>query len=143
MARLVMQLFDGKWGTRLDNLNITRWLAFRYVDDARTLLPPIKAGWRWEGGRLAYTRRWEDEDSTISGELRTKNILMETMKGVETYLNFTVESGEDFEGGWLPTLDTNLKVDNTNQVQIKFYEKDTCSKKTVQMDSAMEENAKI
>ena len=68
---------------------------------------------------------------------------METMKGVETYLNFTVESGEDFEGGWLPTLDTNLKVDNTNQVQIKFYEKDTCSKKTVQMDSAMEENAKI
>ena len=24
VARLVMQLFDGKWGTRLDNLNITR-----------------------------------------------------------------------------------------------------------------------
>ena len=56
MARLVMQLFYGKWGTRLDNLNITRWLAFRYVDDARTLLPPIKAELRWEGGRLAKGR---------------------------------------------------------------------------------------
>ena len=65
------------------------------------------------------------------------------MKGVEKYLSFTVESGEDFEGGWLPTLDTNLKVGSDNQIQFKFYEKSTCSKKTVQKDSAMEENAKI
>ena len=63
--------------------------------------------------------------------------------GVELYLSFTVESGEDFEGGWLPTLDTELKVDKANQVQFKFYEKSTSSKKTVQRDSAMEENSKI
>ena len=113
------------------------------MDDARGVLPPIRAGWRWEGGKLAFTKRWEEEDSTISGEQRTKNILMETMKGVEKYLSFTVESGEDFEGGWLPTLDTNLKVGSDNQIQFKFYEKSTCSKKTVQKDSAMEENAKI
>ena len=42
------------------------------------------------------------------------------MMGAESYLSFTVESGEDFEGGWLPTLDTNLKVNKANQVQFKF-----------------------
>ena len=46
-------------------------------------------------------------------------------------------------GGWLPTLDTNLRVSGDNLVQFKFYEKTTCSKKTVQRTSAMEENSKI
>ena len=113
------------------------------MDDSRTLLPPIKAGWRWEDGKLAYTRRWELEDGCISGEHRTKEILRGTMVGVESYLEFTVESGEEFEGGWLPTLDTNLRVGGDNLVQFKFYEKTTCSKKTVQKTSAMEENSKI
>ena len=79
----------------------------------------------------------------VSGETRTKRILEKTMLGLEDYLQFTMESGEDFVDGWLPTLDTNLRVDNANQVQFKFYEKETCAKKTVQKQSAMEENAKI
>ena len=65
------------------------------------------------------------------------------MMGIRDYLSFTVESGEEFEGGWLPTLDVNLLVDKANTVQFKFYEKTTCSKKTVQIDSAMEEDSKI
>ena len=51
--------------------------------------------------------------------------------GVETYLTFMVESGEDFEEEWLPTLDTNLRVDKANQVQLKFYKKSTSSRRTV------------
>ena len=66
-----------------------------------------------------------------------------TLMGVEKYLKFTVESGEDYEGGWLPTLDLNLKVNKANLIEFKFFEKDTCSKKTVHKDSAMEENSKI
>ena len=110
VARLVMQLFDGKWGDRLTRLGIVIWLMFRYVDDGRAILPPIKLGWRWENGELVYCKKWEVEDQTISGEIRTKMILKETMEGVEDYLKFTVESCEDFGGvdGWLPTLDTAL-----------------------------------
>ena len=64
-------------------------------------------------------KKWELEDHTISGEQRTKLILMETMKGVEDCLTFTVESCEDFGGvgGWLPTLDTELRVSKDNQVE--------------------------
>ena len=52
VARIVMQLFDVKWGKVLQRLGITTWLNFRYVDDSRSLLPPIKPGWRWTDGGL-------------------------------------------------------------------------------------------
>ena len=72
VARLVMQMFDDKWGKILDSLGLTRWLSFRYVDDSRTLLPPIKAGWRWEDGRLAYTRRWDWKMGASQGNTEPK-----------------------------------------------------------------------
>ena len=62
--------------------------------------------------------------------------------GVESYLEFTVESGEEFSDGWLPTLDTSLKVGEQNQILFRFFEKETSSTKTVQKRSAMEENSK-
>ena len=36
------------------------------------------------------------------------------MNGVEDFLDFTVESGEQFNDGWLPTLDTALRVGAKN-----------------------------
>ena len=79
----------------------------------------------------------------ITPERRTKELLAKSMEGVESYLQFTMESGEDFEGGWLPTLDTSLKVGGDNQIMFKFYEKETTSKRTVQKRTAMEQNTKI
>ena len=72
---------------------------------------------------------------------------MESLKGIESYLDFTVETGEDEEflrgGGWLPTLDTSMKVSERNQVVFKFFQKPMSRKMTVQMESAMEENSKM
>ena len=56
------------------------------------------------------------------------------MEGVENYLKFTGETGEDFEGGWLPTLDTNLKVTKENKVLFKMYEKDVREGNMLQAD---------
>ena len=49
------------------------------------------------------------------------------MTGIEDYLEFTAESGRDFPGGWLLTMDTSLNVGDL----------------TVQMSSANEENSRI
>ena len=132
VARVAMQVFDAKWGMKLNNLGVRTWLTVRYVDDMRVALPPIKSGWRWYEGGLKFNLRWEIEDKNISPEMRTKSILAKTMEGVEEYLEFTMESGEDFEGGWLPTLDTSLKVGEDNRVMVRFYERnhsaEDCSK---------------
>ena len=143
IARVIMNLFDSKWKKRLENLGIRTWLIMRYVDDSRAALPPLKPGWRWqeETKNIMYTKEWAQEDD-LTAEGRTRDILGKTMEGIEDYLSFTVESGEQF-GGWLPTLDTSMKVTEDNRIVSKFFEKDTTKDNTVQKDSAMEENSKI
>ena len=140
-----MQMFDRKWGRILEDLGVRTWVTVRYVDDMRVALPPIKVGWRWYEGGLKYSKRWEQEDmvKNVTPERRTKELLARTMEGVEDFLEFTMESGEDFPGGWLPTLDTSLKVGDDNRILFKFYEKETTSIKTIQKRTAMEQNSKI
>ena len=73
----------------------------------------------------------------------TKRELVGTLRGVEDFLDFTIETVDDFEDKWLPNLDTSLQVDRENKVQYKFYEKPMCSNVTVQKRSAMGEDAKV
>ena len=90
----------------MENLGIAVWLLSRYMDDMRVLLPEIKPGWRWESVSLVYCNEWEIEDRVKSGTQRTKEILLQSFQGIEDYLKFTVETGEEpeFEGGWHPTV---------------------------------------
>ena len=137
-------MFDLNWKMRLDEADITTWLLVRYMDDARTFLPPFQPGWRYGTQGLEYSLRWAMEDVDYSPFERTKLVLAQTMEGVEQCLKFTFETCED-EGfqGWLPTLDTCLRVEQDNQISYKYYEKETCAKKTVQARTAMNENMKM
>ena len=67
--------------------------------------------------------------------------MSESFKGVEPYLRFTVETGEDREfQGWLPILDTSLMVTDSNQIRYRYYEKPTVTQVTVQKTTAKAEN---
>ena len=143
VARLIMQIFDWKWGKLLDELRVRIHGRIRYMDDFRTLLAPFRAGWRWNNGRISYCRRWEDQDKNLTPIERTKRVLMGTMGDIEGYLGFTAETEEDFIDGWLPTLDTALRVTDQNQVAFKFWEKPTNCNRTLHMRTAMGENQKI
>ena len=131
VARVCMQIFDSKWKRKLDEWRISRKMNKRYMDDTRTLLHAIKHGWRGDKNGLWFSLAWQEEDQKLSSTEITKRVLLKSMEGVENYLKFTGETGEDFEGGWLPTLDTNLKVTKENKVLFKMYEKETCSKQTI------------
>ena len=143
VARVVMQIFDVKWKKKLTELCIKTEMIARYMDDCRTLLHPIKHGWRVVDDGLVFCEQWKIEDGHLSGLEVTTRVLAKTMEGIETFLSFTMETGADFAGGWLPTLDTNLIVNSANQVQFKYFEKPTTTNRTLQKNSAMGENAKI
>ena len=143
IARLAMQLFDGKWLGRLRSMKVTTELDGRYMDDGRNILAPFKAGWRWSDGRICYTRRWEEEDKGLSSMEITRRIWSGSLEKVEDYLSFTTETCEDFSDWWLPTLDCSLRVDEDNTVLYKFYEKETSSDHTVRRNTAMNEDNKI
>ena len=77
------------------------------------------------------------------GELEvTRRVIDRSMQEVFHFLKFTTEVGEE-EGGWLPTLDLKIRVEENNQVSFSYYEKPTVTNVMVQRRSAMEENNKI
>ena len=121
-------------------LKITKYI--RYMDDGRAVLYPIKAGWRWEEGNLWYCKRWEIEDSPLSGVEVTRRVIEASMQEVLPFLKFTTEVGEG-EEGWLPTLDTQVRVEGNNMISFKYYEKPTVTNVMVQKRSAMGENSKV
>ena len=65
------------------------------------------------------------------------------MQGLTDCLTFTVETEEDFEDGWLPTLDIKLRVDEENQIQYTFFEKPTGSDKCLQASTALNQNCLV
>ena len=82
-------------------------------NDGRTFLPPIRPGWRISEGRLQFSLRWKYEDETLSPTEITRRVIAGSLRGVEKFLKFTTETCEDFETGWLPTLDTSLQSTQT------------------------------
>ena len=142
VARVTMQLFDIMWRERLDGAKITTWLLARYMDDARAFMPAFKHGLRWVNNKLQFCQQWVVEDGHLTPTELTKQILAGTMQGIEAFLEFTFETCEQFNG-WLPTLDTCVRVNEKNVVEYNYYEKETCSSMTVQSKSAMNENIKI
>jgi hypothetical protein len=52
----------------------------------------------------------EDRDSGLSASRRTALVLVAMMNSIFPFMNFTVELGEDFIDGKLPSLDINIWV---------------------------------
>ena len=52
LARLVMQVYDRRWMSTVEEGGISMKLYMRYMDDGRKFLQPLRKGWRWEDGAL-------------------------------------------------------------------------------------------
>jgi hypothetical protein len=113
------------------------------LDDGRAVLHPIRAGWRWTGDCLEYCKRWAMEDEGVTPLERTKRVLEATMAGLDTQLTFTMETEEDYKDNWLPTLDTNIRVEEDNKIVYKFYEKPMQNNTVLHKTTAMPEDNKI
>ena len=84
----------------------------RFMDDGRIFCQPLKR----DENSLIYSRRWELVDMDRSQLDVTSNDIKMSMNGVTNYLEFTYETGCDYEDGWVPTLDANLVVSPTNHI---------------------------
>ena len=64
------------------------------------------------------------------------------MNSICDWLNFTMESVDDF-GGMLPTLDLNIWVREDNLVVYVFYQKPMANSMVIQKRAAMPENMRV
>ena len=92
---------------------------------------------------MQFCLRWEQEDEGRELLDITVEVIKNSMKGVIEYLDFTFETGTDYQDGWLPTLDTNLIVGDGNIVTYKYFEKPTTTNTTIRSTTAMAENPKV
>ena len=122
VARVIMNRWDAKWKDKLKINNIDLECDARYVDDGRAVLFSLRPGWRWLKGGLWFRKDWESEDKELTGLERTKKALHGSMQGLTSCLAFTVETSDEFEDGWLPTLDMKLQISSRNTIQYAFFE---------------------
>ena len=145
VARVVMNEWDSRWMElcKLNNIKLRR--RNRYMDDIRAFLNALKMGWRWVGGHLCYTESWEKEDreSGLSATRRTALILVAMMNDIFHFLNFTIELGEDFVDGKLPSLDINIWVVNGRFIFYEYFEKTMASNLMVEAKSALSREVKL
>ena len=112
LAKLCMAFWDVKWAKIQTAFGLVVQLMFRYMDDIRVYLHPIRACWEWTG--MGWMKK--DPDSTeISEEKRTewsKEQIKSSFEGIFGFLKFTTEDQEEFNNKMLPTLDVQTRVEN-------------------------------
>ena len=96
-------------------------------------------------GHLCHTKEWELEDKTsgITAAGRTARGLVAMMNTIFPFLNFTIELGEHFADGKLPSLDTNVWVKDNLTILFEFFSKTMASNLMVQADSALSNEVKL
>ena len=62
---------------------------------------------------------------------------------VFSFLKFTIELEEDFEEGYLPTLDIQIRVLEDGTTTYKYFEKPTNSNVMIQRRAALGESSKV
>ena len=125
--------------------NVTTNGEARYMDDIRLWLWSIRLGWRWTGKSLEYSTNWMEEDKLkgLTPLQKTTEIISGMMNSICEFLTLTMETGEDFGDGRLPTLDLNIWIGQDNKILFTFFEKPMASTQTIQKMSAMPENGRM
>ena len=112
VARITMLHWDGKLLEKLKQNNVRLDEGARYMDDIRAILSGLREGWRWVEDGLYYCKEWEQEDRLL-GETptqRSSRILKGIMNSILTFLNLTMEIGDDFNDQKFPTLDLKIWI---------------------------------
>ena len=98
----------------METAGIEQELIFSYVDDIREILLALKRGVDFCGKCKMFTLTREqeetDRESMETDTARTARIMLKVFNSIETDLNFTVETKEDYANNMLPTLDTTLSM---------------------------------
>ena len=123
LAKLCMACWDVKWAKMQTAFGLVVHLMFRYMDDIRVYLHPIRACWEWTG--MGWMKK--DPDSMeISEEKRTewsKEQIKSSFEGIFGFLKFTTEDQEEFNNKMLPTLDVQTRVENDGKIYFEYYQK--------------------
>ena len=137
IAKVTMAIWDKEWAVAESLWGLKVHLYFRYIDDLRLYLKAIAKGWWWSDGRWVFDPNIEDHRDP---ETRTREELQKAFDDVFTFLNFTTESENMFNTGYMPTLDFQTKVMDGGLITYKHYDKEMASNLCIQRGTALSSN---
>ena len=133
LARLCMCYWDKLWGKLMLDNGLSLELFSRYVDDLRIYLRPIRKCWTWMNNKWVFN----EKECTKGDHQWTMEQLRESMNGIWTFLEFTVEGEQDFSDSWLPTLDFKTQVAHYGTIKYLFYSKPMASNIVLEKGTAL------
>ena len=136
-AKILMGYWDQGWCKIQQKLGLVVHLIFRYIDDIRVYMAPIREGWSWSQSGWKFDPNFSDG---LSDEERTKREISKSFNDVMKFLRFTAESAEDFENKYLPTLDVQLKVLRDGKITFKHFSKPMINNIVLQKGTALSKN---
>ena len=140
LANLVMAYYDMTLKKLMTREGVHTNISFRFVDDSRYGLRPIRPGFRWNNGGIVYNSDWVEEDILIGPQRRTTEVINKMLNSVVEYLTFTTEDQLDYDNLKLPTLDCQLWVQD-EKIYYEFYEKPQVPNRVLQYGTALSSNS--
>ena len=148
VARIVMQKWGENFRVFLQNSGMPTPLLKGYVDDGRIVTMVLKMGARFDSKRGVFRVMGEGMEEDIlrkaSGETdvgRMARILLPAMNHINPDVQFTVETADDFQSGWLPTLDLDLSL-RGDTISHTYYQKPMRTPLLIMERSAMSSQMK-
>jgi hypothetical protein len=138
VARVVMNEWNAKWMDFCKQINIRIGKNNRYMDDIRAFLKALKEGWMWVKGSLCHTMEWELEDKQAGkSPSKSADVMISVVYDVFPFPKFTIELGQNFPDGKMPSLDTKAWILNAWTIRFEFFEMTMASKLIVEAGSAL------
>ena len=99
-----------------------------FLDDDRPTVSTFKKGTKFDPDSRRFIedeeKKMRDIDEGLSGKEITSRELLKALNSLSENLEFTVEKDDDFESGWLPTLDFEMKFcTESNKILYRYYQK--------------------
>ena len=107
------------------------YLLLFYVDDTFLATEELEAGSRYVEGEVKVVEEEVEADLKIQGDQRTAKVILEIANSVSEFLKFEADVPSNYELGWMPLLDVQVKVAKNNTINYKFYSKPCASKFTM------------
>ena len=157
IGRTTMAVWDGEVGRLYRRNGIKMRFRRRYVNNCNGAMESWRKGWRWNGSRMEWRRKWEKEE-IILRERDDVRCWREWGKMVDTVWSF-IKVTYDCPGlnsnGLVPILDVNIRMEwqeeevegvgsvKMQQIVFRFYQKPMNSPYVIMANSAMPMKVKV
>ena len=109
-----------------------------YVDDGNLITTTFPLGSRLcEDGKIRVIEDQIEIDRELPADMRTAKLLGELGNTVSSFIKLTTDYPSNHQSGFMPLLDLQVRVNESNKVEYRFYSKPMSSPFVILANSAM------